>query len=102
MIELLISKGARHDVREKFGSFPLHLMASHHGQKDAAACLLDHGADINASYDMDTIPLLLAAVHSHFEAVKFLVLKVSDFKAASENECAPLEAAANYGHCVIW
>jgi ankyrin repeat protein len=42
MIELLMSKGAKHDVRNHVGSTPLHFAAVQ-GHKEAVACLLDHG-----------------------------------------------------------
>ena len=48
MIELLMSKGANHDARSKVGMTPLH-MAAMKGHEEAMACLLDHGADINAA-----------------------------------------------------
>ena len=47
MMELLMSKGAKHDMRDKAGLTPLHCSVAR-GHKEAVACLLDHGADINA------------------------------------------------------
>ena len=47
MIELLMSKGAKHDVRDKEGRTPLH-NAAFNGHKEAVACLLNHRADVDA------------------------------------------------------
>ena len=100
MMELLISKGAKHDVRDKFGCCPLQ-NAAYHGHKEAVACLLDHGADINVCNYSGNTPLMTAAVHGQFEAVKFLVLKGADLNAANYEGWTPLEAAAHRGHCDV-
>jgi ankyrin repeat protein len=50
VMQLLISKGARTDVRDKLGQTPLYHAAAC-GQQEAAICLLDHGADVNAAGD---------------------------------------------------
>ena len=94
MMELLISKGAKHDMRDKFGCFPLQ-NAAYHGHKEAVACLLDHGADINVCYYSGNTPLMTAAVHCQFKAVKFLVLKGADLNAAN------YEGWTHRGHCDV-
>jgi len=72
MIELLISKGARLDVWTKTGWQPLHF-ACHHGQKDAAICLLENGADVNACDETGWTPLLRAVNMKFIEIVKVLL-----------------------------
>ena len=72
MIELLISKGAKLDVWTKTGWQPLHF-ACHHGQKDAAICLLDNGADVNACDETGWTPLLRAVNMKFIEIVKVLL-----------------------------
>jgi ankyrin repeat protein len=47
VMQLLISKGARIDVRSKHGQTPLYQTAFY-GQQEAAICLLDHEAGVNA------------------------------------------------------
>ena len=99
MIELLISKGAKHDARNKEGYTPLHWSVAC-GQKEAAACLLDHGADINAiESQTGGTPLLLAVNRSscHLEVVKLLVLKGADMKWEFHGLTA-LDWAALQGH----
>ena len=71
MIELLMSKGANHDARDKGGWTPLRY-ASKDGQIEAATCLLDHGADINAPTNKGFTPLLHSAEEGHLEFVKLL------------------------------
>ena len=60
IIELLISKGAKHDVRDKIGSTPLH-HAAVSGHNEAVACLLEHEAQIDALDDNGLTPLNMAA-----------------------------------------
>jgi ankyrin repeat protein len=79
MIELLMSKGAKHDVRSEVGSSPLHVAAMN-GHNEAVACLLDHGADINSADIMGNIPLVILASMGYLDTVKLLVLKVADMK----------------------
>jgi ankyrin repeat protein len=59
-------------------------------------------ADINVCNYSGNTPLMTAAVHGQFEAVKFLVLKGADLNAANYEGWTPLEAAANYGHDATW
>jgi hypothetical protein len=96
MIELLMSKGAQHDLWNKVGGTPLHLAALR-GHKEAVACLLDHGADINAASTKCNTPLNMAANKGHLEIVKLLVLKGADMKKQSKGLTA-LDMAAPEGH----
>ena len=48
VMELLITKGARVDVRSNDGRTPLYLTIFD-GHKEAAIYLLDHGAEVNAA-----------------------------------------------------
>ena len=68
IIELLMSKGAKHDVRTKLGGTPLHHQAAGQGHKEAVAYLLDHGADINAVDDIGCSALMCAAEHNHLSS----------------------------------
>jgi ankyrin repeat protein len=97
LVELLMSKGAKHDVRNHDGSTPLHLVAVG-GHKEAVACLLDLGADINneATHSGMT-PLMIAANEGRLETVKLLVHKGADLKKRSSGLTA-LDMAAFKGH----
>ena len=77
IIEMLMSKGAKHDLRDKEGAPPLHVAASK-GHKDAVACLLDHGADQNATDDKGFSPLTSSARHGHHSATDLLLLRGAD------------------------
>ena len=97
MIELLMIKGAKRDVRDKLGGTPLHL-AANQGPKEAVACLLDHGADVNQASMKGYFPLHSAAYKGHFEIAKLLVLKGADTKKLSGTRFTPLHSAAIGGH----
>ena len=97
MIEPLMSKGAKRDVRDKVGSTLLHSAAGH-GHIKAVTCLLDHGAGIDAvSHNTGGTPLILSAQWGHLEIVKLLVLKGADMKKESIGLTA-LDNAALQGH----
>jgi ankyrin repeat protein len=83
MIELLMSKGAKHEVRDKVGNTPLHF-AAFNGNKESMACLLDHGADINAADIIGDSPLMMAASDGLLETVKLLVLRGADMKKTAK------------------
>jgi hypothetical protein len=97
LLELLISKGAKHDLRDRLGGTPLHL-AAFQGHKEAVACLLDHGADINAASTQGNTPLNMAANKGHLETVKLLVLKGADMKMKQSSGLTALDNAALNGH----
>ena len=97
MIELLMSKGAKHDVGDKIGWTPLQYAAVK-GQKEVQACLVDHGADIDAvSHNTGDTPLILSAHKGHLEIVKLLVLRGADMKREVDGLNA-LDIAALQGH----
>ena len=89
VIELLISKGARIDARNKLGRTPL-FQAATKGHRDAAICLLDHGADINAQAVFGFTPLFHAAQFRHPPLVDLLLTRGANpnlsTNAASEFE----------------
>ena len=63
---LLIESGANVDARSKKRQTPLQ------GQKEAAICLLDHGADISSADVDGNTPLHFAAQGGHLKVLKRL------------------------------
>ena len=96
VIELLMSKGARHDVRDKDGQTPLNL-AAFGGQKEAVECLLTHGADVNAKDVIGQTSLLHAAYKGHKEAAISLLDHGADVNARDSRGFTPLIGAAQQG-----
>jgi ankyrin repeat protein len=77
------------------GMTPL-LFAAREGHIDAAAALLDAGADVNQPRNGDaTTPLLMATLNGHFDLGKLLLERGADPNAAAENGATPLYAVLN-------
>jgi ankyrin repeat protein len=77
------------------GMTPL-LFAAREGHLDAAAALLDAGADVNQPRDGDqTTPLLMASLNGHFDLGKFFLERGADPNRAGENGATPLYAVLN-------
>ena len=100
VIEPLMSKGARIDVRDKFGLTPLH-MAVIMGHKEASICLLDHGADINTKCNLGSTPLSSSAQKGHLPLVKLLILCGADLNLADCQGATSLMKAAGMGHLEV-
>ena len=102
MIELLMSKGARHDVRSKFECTPLH-SAAYHGRKDAVASLLDHGADINAQDNTGETPLMAARFGNHqfLDVVDILLLRGADLNLTNTDGDTALSLATSEGRLEV-
>lgn len=65
------------------------------------ACLLDHGADINAWNDDGETPLLLADIQNHLPVVELLLLRVADLNLVKNERLSPFLTAAAKGHLEI-
>lgn len=96
VIELLMSKGARHDARNMRGQTPLHNAAAK-GWKEASICLLDHGADVNAIDDQGFTPLLFTIQEGHFQLFDLLIQRGADVNCMTEKGTNPLRMAALLG-----
>src|SRR5262249_23776014 len=72
------------------------LLATREGHGDAAAALLDSGADVNQAGAGDrTSPLLMATINGQFDLAKLLLDRGADPRLASENGATPLYAVIN-------
>ncbi|MES2177060.1 MAG: ankyrin repeat domain-containing protein [Gemmatimonadota bacterium] len=76
------------------------LTALHHAARDghagAAIALLDGGANINDTSDVDrTTPLLVALINGQFDVAKLLIDRGADVNIASNSGNTPLYAAIN-------
>ena len=83
MIEKLLAAGADANQRLPNGETPL-MMAARNGNVAALRVLLDHKADPNLKENLrGTTALMWAVEQSHPEAVKLLIERGADFKAAT-------------------
>lgn len=109
LIRALVQTGADPNLRDYYGTRPLHWVVSDDSSKEAVNCLralLELGADPNLnceSYDMGVrfhSPLWEAASNGHDEKVKVLVEFGAniDFQANSHLDVTPLLTAAYEGH----
>ncbi len=70
-VKILLEHGAKVDEKDARGNKPL-AYAVQAGRRDAAALLIDAGAEVNEA-DRDAIPLLLAAYNGDVEMTKLLL-----------------------------
>ena len=100
VIELLVSKGAMVDARNKEWETPL-VKAALKGHEEAAICLLDHGADVNAKDRLGFTPLLCAAQVGHLPVVELLVLRGAGLNLGNFQGVTPLITAAQKGRLTV-
>ena len=81
-------------VSAQGGLTPLHF-AVRQGYADAAALLLESGADVNQVTADNTSPLLMAIINGHFDLAKKLLDRGADPRRASDNGVTPLYAVLN-------
>ncbi|XP_029454631.1 ankyrin repeat domain-containing protein 17 isoform X2 [Rhinatrema bivittatum] len=81
--ELLISRGAHVDVRNKKGNTPLWL-AANGGHLDVVQLLVQAGADVDAADNRKITPLMAAFRKGHVKVVRYLVKEVNQFPSDSE------------------
>ncbi|XP_021252733.1 ankyrin repeat domain-containing protein 17 isoform X7 [Numida meleagris] len=81
--ELLISRGAHIDVRNKKGNTPLWL-AANGGHLDVVQLLVQAGADVDAADNRKITPLMAAFRKGHVKVVRYLVKEVNQFPSDSE------------------
>lgn len=81
-------------VSAQGGLTPLHF-AVRQGYADAAALLLESGADVNQVTGDNTTPLLMAIINGHFDLARRLLDRGADPRRASDNGVTPLYAVLN-------
>ena len=77
VMDILRTKGARIDARDKEGCTPLGRAVSY-GCKEATSYLLDHGADANAADECGWTPLMSAAQKKDLHVVDVLIRRGAD------------------------
>ncbi len=95
--KLLISKGAKINVKNKREFTPLH-WASGGGHIEIAKLLISKGAKINVKDKDGITPLHLASYEGHTEIARLLISKGAKINAKDEYGWTPLHSAANKCH----
>lgn len=107
LVKVLVSAGASVHARAASGATALHLVASGkslwgsdlqpHGSttrySDIAGYLLKHGGDVNATDDMKSTPLYMAAVFCDQSVAAVLLENGADIKATCHHGETPLAGA---------
>ena len=92
-IELLLSKGAFIDSRDKQGNTCLH-KAAMHGQEEVARLLVNQHATVSVPNTVGQTPLMLAVKHKHIQVVKIIRSTPSRKEESSSQSSNPSMAAS--------
>lgn len=97
-VELLLTKGANIECRDKRGNTPLQI-ASREGNTAVVNLLLDQGADIEAKNDdAGSTPLHCTARYREEGVVRILLSRGASIFATDSSGQKPLHWAAQHGH----
>lgn len=101
LVELLLSRGADIEHRDKKGFTPL-ILAATAGHEKVVEILLNHGADIEAQSERtkDT-PLSLACSGGRYEVVELLLSRGANREHRNVSDYTPLSLAASGGYVNI-
>lgn len=100
LVELLISRGADIEHRDKKGFTPL-ILAATAGHEKVVDILLNHNADIEAQSERtkDT-PLSLACSGGRYEVVELLLTRGANKEHRNVSDYTPLSLAASGLYCI--
>jgi len=93
LVDSLIGRGARSDVRDSAQATPLHWAATV-GRKDTVDRLLQYAGDIDARTARGETPLHRAARHGRTDVARLLIEKGADRDARNVDEMTPFEVAS--------
>ena len=93
LVDLLLTRGAKVDLRNRAGATPLH-DAALGGDAGVVKMLLDHGADVNAR-DTETgaTPLYNAASWGRQEVLELLLSRGADPNTSNSKGTSALQSA---------
>jgi 7,8-dihydropterin-6-yl-methyl-4-(beta-D-ribofuranosyl)aminobenzene 5'-phosphate synthase len=94
VVELLITKGAKQDIKDEDGHIPLH-WAARGGRKNTAEFLIAKGSDVNARGNNRRTPLFFAAGSGNIDLCKLLIEKGAVINVKNKFKRTPL-------HYAIW
>lgn len=100
VVRLLLSSGARVDLRAIHDDSPLHMAAST-GSAALVQLLLEAGAEVDARTDEDVTPLYLAAKKDVDDVAALLIARGADVDARSKSGYVPLTMAAEHGNAAM-
>ena len=92
IVELLISKGASVNVKDRLGSTPLH-KAAFNGDKEIAELLIAKDADVNTKDGWHATPLVEAVLGGQKELVEMLLVKGADVNMEDNRRQTALDRA---------
>jgi len=85
---------------DRLGATPLH-WAAMVGNHEITLLLLQHGANIKASHERLSKPLLIAATNGYTECVKHLIDYDNEIDAPNSDGLTALHVAARGGHIAV-
>jgi len=97
MLELLLSKGADKNERDREGNCPLVWIIANDGAEELMEALVDHGASVNVQNFVGESPLYLAVQRSLHDKVNYLLENGADVAVRNLDGATPLHAAAAAG-----
>ena len=92
IVQLLLTKGASIEARNRFNNTPLHL-AAWHGHTNTVELLLSNGASIEATNNINDTPLHRAAWCGYTSMVELLLSKGASIEATDNYNNTPLHLA---------
>ena len=99
--QALLDHGARMELRDSFGSSPLHTASLHAVNTEGMAFLnfiLDQGADVNVPNSSGYTPIFHAISRGLPDVVRALIDHGADTNATRVSDKIPLHTAASQGH----